>query len=308
MPSRPRLLMLILVVALAAIALGTVFAPPALASDPTPVGLTVSTPAAPIPAAPGKVTNTWLRIGNNGTSPLPVTIAPATVDLGNDGVTALEAAADPLFAGNIALSFTTATVPALSFTEIQVTITVPATLPPDTYVLGFLVTPNVSGGAVQVLNQVGGLIVLDLPGSRDRRLEAAFLDPPLFLFTSDPSLTVRVRSLGRSALNFTSETTIDGIGEAIPSDIRRFPQLLPATHYRDIKLDWRSPPGAGIYNVHVRVAYHRTQAETTEQSLTHTVIILSPPALGILAAVLIGITAAVVALLRRRKRTHHRST
>lgn len=308
MPSRPRLFMLMLTLAVVLVitALGTVFVPPALASDPAPVGLTVSTAGAPIPAAPGKVTNTWLRIGNNGTESLPVSIAPATVDVGNDGVTRLEALADPLFAGNIVLSATSVTVPALSFTEIQVTITVPETLAPDIYILGFMVTPSVSGGAVKVLNQVGALISLDLPGPRDQRLEAAFLDAPLFHVTSDPSLTVRVRSVGRSALQFTSETTIDGFGEATPSNIRRSPQLLPASRYRDVTLNWNSSLGVGIHNVHVRVVYHRTQAETTEQSLTRTVIVLSPPALGILAVVLLIIIAAVITLISWRRRSRHR--
>ena len=240
------------------VALCTVFALPASAADPgpTPVALTVSTPADSLPAQPGQVVRTWLRIGNNGTSPLPVTIAPATVALGNNGATSLSPDVDPRFAGRITLSATTATIAADSFTEVQVAISVPTTLVPDTYVLGFLITPTVTGGTVQVVNQVGALIAIDLPGSRDRRLEATFLDPPRFAFTSHPSLTVRVRNIGRSALEFTSETTIDGFGTAVPANIRRKPVLLPAGRYRDVEVKWQPKLGAGINRVHTLSLIH----------------------------------------------------
>ena len=291
------------------VALCTVFALPASAADPgpTPVALTVSTPADPLPAQPGQVVRTWLRIGNNGTSPLPVTIAPATVALGNNGATSLSPHVDPRFAGRITLSSTTATIAADSFTEVQVAISVPTTLVPDTYVLGFLITPTVTGGTVQVVNQVGALIAIDLPGSRDRRLEATFLNPPLFAFTSQPSLIVRVRNIGRSALEFTSETTIDGFGTAVPANIRRKPVLLPAGRYRDVEVKWQPKLGAGINRVHTRVVYHRTQAETAEQSLTHTVVVLSPSALAVLAGLLVAMAAAVILGLRHRRRVRRRT-
>ncbi|HUW56887.1 MAG TPA: hypothetical protein VMZ92_09640 [Planctomycetota bacterium] len=304
MPRRLTYIILTVVVG----ALCTVFALPASADpSPTPVALTVSTPADPLPAEPGQVLRTWLRIGNNGTSPLPVTITPATVALGNNGATSLSPHVDPRFADRITLSTTTAIIAAGSFTEVQVTISVPTTLVPDTYVLGFLITPTVTGGSVQVVNQVGALITIDLPGSRDRRLEATFLDPPLFAFTSQPSLIVRVRNIGRSALEFTSETTIDGFGTAGPADIRRKPVLLPAGRYRDVEVKWDAPLGAGIYRVHTRVVYHRTQAETAEQSLTHTVVVLSPSALAVLAGLLIAIAAAVTLWLRHRRRVRQRT-
>ena len=304
----PRRLTRIILTAVVGV-LCTIFALPTSAAEPgtTPVALTVSTPADPVSTEPGQVVQTWLRVGNNGTHPLPVTIAPATVDLGNNGATSLSPNVDPRFAGHITLSTTTATVAAGSYTEVQVAISVPTTLIPDTYVLGFLVTPTVTGGSVQVVNQVGALITIDLPGSRDRRLEATFLDPPLFAFTSHPSLTVRVRNIGRSALEFSSETTIDGFGLAGPANIRRKALLLPAGRYRDVEITWESQLGAGTYRVDTRVVYHRTQAETAQQSLTHTVVVLSPAALAILGSLLVLIAAAVTLWLRRRRRRRQRT-
>lgn len=305
----PRRLTRIILIAMVG-ALCTVFALPASAAEPSPipVALTVSTPSDPLPAEPGQVVQTWLRIGNNGTSPLPVTIAPATVELGDNGTTSLSPNMDPRFAGLITLSTTEATVAAGSFTEVQVAISVPTTLVPDTYILGFLVTPTVTGGSVQVLNQVGALIAIDLPGSRDRRLEATFLDPPLFAFTSQPSLTVRVHNIGQSALEFSSETTIGGVAPADPANIRNQPVLLPAGRYRDVEIKWESPLGAGIYQLDTRVVYHRTQAETAQQSLTHTIIVLSPAALAILGILLILIAAAITLGLRHRRRRQRQRT
>ena len=305
MPRRSTHIILTVVVG----ALYTVLALPAMAAEPgtTPVALTVSTPADPLPAEPGQVVRTWLRIGNNGTSPLPVTIAPAAVALGDNGATSLSPNVDPRFADRITLSATDATVAADSFTEVQVAISVPATLVPDIYVLGFLITPSVTGGSVQVVNQVGALIAIDLPGSRDRRLEAAFLDPPRFAFTSHPSLTVRIRNIGRSALEFTGETTIDGFGTAVPANIRGKPVLLPAGRYRDVEIKWKSKLGAGIYSVHTRLVYHRTQAETAEQSLTHTVVVLSPSALAVLGGLLVAIAVAVAVGFRHRRRVRRRA-
>lgn len=274
-------------------------------ADPgtAPVALTVSTPADPLPAQPGQVVRTWLRIGNNGSTPLPVAIAPADVELADNGATRLSPHEDPRFAGRITLSSDKATVAANSFTEVQIAISVPTTLIPDTYVLGFLVTPTATAaGSVRVVNQVGALIAIDLPGSRDRRLQATFLNPPRFAFTSHPSLVVRARNTGRSALEFTSETTIDGFGTAIPDSIRRAPLLLPAGRYRDVELSWQPKLGVGIYRVHVRLVYHRTQAQTAEQSLAHTVVVLSPIALAVLGGGLIVITSAAIALGRRHRR------
>lgn len=273
----------------------------------TPVALTVSTPADPLPAQPGQVVRTWLRIGNNGTRPLPVTIAPATVVLGDNGATHLNPQADPRFTGRITLGATTATLAANSFTEVPVKISVPTTLVPDTYVLGFLITPTVTGGTVRVVNQVGALIAIELPGSRDRRLEATFLDPPRFAFSSHPSLVVRARNIGQSALEFTSETTIDGVGTAIPANIRRKPLLLPAGRYRDVEVKWQSQLGVGVHRVHVRLAYHRTQSETAEQSLSHTMVVLPPVALAVLASIVVA-TAAALTLWRRSHRRRRSRT
>lgn len=299
-----RLARTILTVVIGALCTVLTVLPASADAGSPPVALTVSTPADPLPAHPGGVLRTWLRIGNNGTRALPVTITPATVVLEDNGATHLNPQADPRFTGRITLGTSTATLAANSFTEVPIKIRVPTTLVPDIYVLGFLVTPTVTGGTVRVVNQVGALIAIDLPGSRDRRLEATLLDPTRFALTSHPSLTVRARNVGRSALEFTSETTIDGVGTAIPTNIRRNPLLLPAGRYRDVEVKWHSQLGVGVYRVHVRLVYHRTQSQTVEQSLTYTMLVLSPLALAVLVSLLLAIAAALT-LWRRRHRRHH---
>lgn len=278
-------------------------------ADPgsTPVALTVSTPADPLPARPGAVLRTWLRISNNGTSPLPVTISPASVQLADNGATHLSPQEDARFAGRITLGAASTTLAANSFTDVPVKISVPNALAPDTYVLGFLISPTVTGGTVRVVNQVGALIAIDLPGPRDRRLEATLVDPTRFALTSQPTLTVRARNIGRSALEFTSETTIDGLGTAVPANIRRKPLLLPPGRYRDIEAKWQSQSGVGIYRVHVRLVYHRTESQTAQQSLAYTMVVLSPLALAVLVTLLLAIGAGLTLWRRSHRQSHSRA-
>ena len=275
---------------------------PALAAAGTqPVTLTVSTPADPVAAAPGHAVDTWLRVTNASAAPLPVTISPAAVQLADNGATRLTPGSDPRFGGAISIGQQHPVVPAQNFLTVPIRISVPADLAPDTYLLGFLVTPAVSGDSVRVVNQVGGLIALDLPGQRDERLAAAFVSAPHIALTSHPSLTFRVRATGRSAVRFTSEATIGGLGTATPTDIRRAPLLLPAGHYRDTTISWRTRFGLGYHHVHVLVMYHRTPSQTAQLVLTRSVLVLAPGALATLAGLLAVVVVALVAVLRTRR-------
>lgn len=283
--------------------LAIVFAGPAsAATNPPPVALTVSSPAEALPARPGTVLRTWLRVSNSSGTPVHVTITPAGVDLGNNGATRLTPQVDPRFNGRIRLDPTQTTVGADGFTEVSVAVDVPADLPPDTYVLGFLVTPTVTGGSIQVVNQVGALIALDLPGARDRRLSAAFLDAPWLAVTSHPSLTVRARNIGRASLEFTSDTTVDRLVVPGRETLRRPPALLPAGRYRDVPVAWQPTLGFGIYRVQSRLVYHLTPNQTAEQALTRTVVVLSPAAAAVLVGLALTSLAAALLLHRGRRR------
>ena len=270
--------------------------------DSSPVALSVSTPADSLAGEPGETVTSWVRVGNNGATALPITISPATVELGDNGATTMSPGIYPRFLNSVTLETTAATVPANDYIEISVTISIPTSLIPDIYLLGFLVTPAPGTGSVQVINQIGAFISIELPGSRDRRIEAAFDNAPHFVLSDSPTLTVRVDNIGESALEFTSETTIDGFGTATPGNIRVEPKLLPSGTSRDVEITWAAELGIGIFDVHTRIVHNVTQSETTGVELEHKIVVVSPIALTVMVTILLILATGVVLLVHHRRR------
>ena len=276
-------------------------------SEPAPAaGLTVSTPAGTLPAQPGTVVETWLRIGNQATTPISVTILPATVKLENNGVSGFGRQEDPRFAGQITFSTTQTSIPANGYTEVAVKVAIPATLIPDIYVLGFLVTPDATGSSVRVVNEIGALIALDVPGSRDRKLTASWLSPPWILFSDHPSLTFRAKSVGKSALQFTSEDAITGFAPLTPANRRNDPLLLPSGLYRDVNVSWVVPWGFGVDTVAVTLLCPQSQSGNAQIVLTKTVIVVTPLVLIIIGSFLVLLTLVIILLVRRRRKRRTR--
>ena len=270
--------------------------------DSSPVALSVSTPADSLAGEPGETVTSWVRVGNNGATALPITISPATIELGDNGATTMSPGVDPRFLNSVTLETTAATVPANDYIEISVSISIPTSLIPDIYLLGFLVTPAPGTGSVQVVNQIGAFISIELPGSRDRRIEAAFDNAPHFVLSDSPTLTVRVDNVGESALEFTSETTIDGFGTATPGNIRVEPKLLPSGTSRDVEITWVAELGIGVFDVHTRLVHNLTQSETTGVELEHKIVVVSPIVLTVMVTILLILAAGVVLLVRHRRR------
>ena len=271
-------------------------------SDSSPVALSVSTPADSLAGEPGETVTSWIRVGNNGATALPVTISPATIELGDNGATTMSPGVDPRFVNSVTLETAAATVPANDYIEISVSISIPTSLIPDIYLLGFLVTPAPGAGSVQVINQIGAFISIELPGSRDRRIEAAFDNAPHFVLSDSPTLTVRVDNVGESALEFTSETTIDGFGTATPGNIRVEPKLLPSGTSRDVEITWVAELGIGVFDVHTRLVHNLTQSETTGVELEHKIVVVSPIVLTVMVTILLILAAGVVLLVHHRRR------
>ena len=276
------------------------------ASDSSPIALSVSTPAGALAGEPGGTVTTWIRVGNNGATALPITINPATMELGDNGSSTMNPGVDPRFLNSVTLETTAATVPASDYIEIPVSISIPTSLIPDIYLLGFLVTPAPGAGSVQVINQIGAFITIELPGSRDRRIQAAFDNAPRFVLSDNPTLTVRVDNVGKSALEFTSETTIDGFGTANPGNIRVAPELLPSGTFRDVEITWVAELGIGVFDVQTRLVHNLTQSETIGVELEHRVVVVSPVALTVMLTILLILAAGVALLVRRQKRIQQR--
>ena len=281
--------------------------PVVVAPTPTPTpsptaapqaGLSVSSPDGTLAAPAGTVVDTWLRIGNASSSPVAITIAPATVNLGNDGVTGFTPGIDPRFAGQITLSQTTALIPVGGYIQLAVKVAVPAAIIPDIYVLGFLVTPDATGTSVRIINQIGSIIAFDVPGSRDRHLTASFTSAPWIMFTNHPTLTIRASSVGKSALEFTSQDTLTGIGVESPVTTRNDPRLLPAGTHRDMTVPWNIPWGFGVNTITSTLLYPKTVSGNAQIVLTHQVIVIKPLLAIIVGAVLV-LLALVCVLVRR---------
>jgi hypothetical protein len=287
---------------------------PAMAASPSPApspaasapaaGLTVSTPAGTLPAQPGAIVDTWLRIGNAASTPISVTILPATVKLENNGASGFSRQEDPRFAGQITFSTTEASVPANGYIEVAVKVAIPKTLIPDIYVLGFLVTPEATGSSVRVVNQIGALIALDVPGSRDRKLVASWQNAPWIIFSDHPSLTFRAKSVGKSALQFTSEDAITGFAPLTPANKRNDPLLVPSGLYRDVTVNWVTPWGFGIDTVTTTLMYPQSQSGNAQLVLTKNVIVVKPIILIIAGGVLLLLVLFIIfrVQLRRRRR------
>lgn len=269
-----------------------------------PVGLSVSTPNGTLAAVPGQTIATWVRVSNNGNTPLQVAITPATVVLGNNGDTHMSSTPDPRFPGRMTFSTSSATVQPNTQIKVVVTIAVPTTLVPDIYLLGLVVTPTPAAGSVQVVNQVGALFAVDLPGSRDRRLTATWIDPPHFVFDAHPTLTLRVRNIGKSALTFTAESMITGSGHIAPANIRQESLLLPAGRYRDVTVKWTGSSAFAVQTVTSRVVFHKTQATTAQALVNHTIILISIPLLIALGGLVLLIIGSIVFLIMRRQRSN----
>ena len=245
---------------------------------------------------------TWVRVGNNGAMALPITISPATMELGDNGATTMSPGVDPRFLNSVTLETTEATVPANDYIEVPVSISIPTSLVPDIYLLGFLVTPSPGAGSVQVISQIGAFISIELPGSRDRRIEAAFNNAPRFVVSDNPTLTVHVDNVGESALEFTSETTIDGVGTATPGNIRVAPELLPSGTSRNVEITWVAELGVGVFDVQTRLVHNLTPSETTGVELEHKIVVVSPIALTVMVTILFILAAGGVLIVRHRRR------
>lgn len=225
------------------------------------------------------------------------------MNLGNDGVTGFTPEQDPRFTGKITLSQTQEVIPAGGYVELAVTVAIPAAIIPDIYVLGFLVTPEVTGTSVRIVNQIGALIAFDVPGSRDRTLTAWFVDVPWIMFTNHPSLTVRASSVGKSALQFTSEDTLSGFGAATPAGKRNDPRPVPAGTHRDLVVPWSIPWGIGVSEVTTTMLYPKSGSGNAQIVLTHQVIVIKPLVAYIAGALLLLLILLVIALriaLRRK--------
>ena len=189
--------------------------------------LSVTYPATPLQVQPGALATFPLHIGNTGHSPLTVLVSPRKVLLSENGVTNFASDPDPLFAGLLHIVPARFTLKGRQEKVVTVSLRMPAQLRPDDYFLGFLVSPVITSPSVRAVNDVGALVVLDIPGARAPRLAAWFVHLPHIVWSSSVKAQVRAKSTGVSTLQFTTDTLISGLVAPRPRVIMEPPHLLP---------------------------------------------------------------------------------
>jgi hypothetical protein len=248
------------------------------ATPRAPAELSVTSPAGPTDVTPGTPATASLIVGNLGHDSLAVQISSQGVQLLNNGKTRFDQPVDPRFAGRIHVAPATLTVPGRQKRVVEITVDVPPGLRPDDYFLGFLVTPIVNAPSVAVVNQVGGLVVLNAPGPRLRRLTASVIGPPRIRFTFGRSANgiVRVKNVGDATVQFAATTQTDGWPAASQPYRTDAPQLLPPGLSRDLPVHVATPFGLGWYTIRTTVVYNITDRTTGEVVATRRVVIVNP--------------------------------
>ena len=261
--------------------------------------LAVSVPADPVPAKAGGVARTLIRVVNPNDFAVTVTIRSRTLALGDDGKVSIGSGPDPRWAGRVEFPRNAVRLAAQSYRNVPLQIRVPK-LSPDLYFVGFLVTPvATSGGSIEVINQIGSFLTLDVPGPR-LRLLTGHLHLPMFVLGSKARGEMRVTNLGHASVTMWGENdTTSRPGGAFEQE-RLGPSLLPVGRSRSIAVSGKPRWPVGIVTVTTRVTYPgRTAAETRELVVSRQTLVISPwvPAAvgGLLALV-------VVAWWRRRRR------
>jgi hypothetical protein len=264
--------------------------------------LFVTSPPDPVLAAPGTVVSTTLIVGNLGNNPLELKIITKTVTLLDNGRTRLVGGPDPRFAGRVSIVPNQLSLAGRQERTVDVSVNMPRGLKPDDYFLGFLVSPVINSPAITVENDIGALVVLNVPGPRDRKLTASYRGLSWLNISLSGSAAglVRAKSVGTSTLQFSTTMEITGWPSPRASYLTVPAHLLPPGLTRDMPVHVSSWLGLGWYTVHTTLVYDRTDRATGEVALSRTVIVVNPLWLLVIVA------AIVFWMWRRRRRRHNR--
>ncbi len=193
----------------------------------------------------------------------------------------------------------------MSYLDVPLTIHVPSRLKPDLYFIGFLVTPVASGsGSLQVINQIGSFLTVDVPGPRLRKLAAQF-QLPGFVLGSHADGKLRISNIGAASLRFWGENDTKSWpgGGSVAQQNRMQPSLLPAGRYRTFTVSQKPAWPVGIVTMTVHLEYPgRTEASILELTMTKQVLIVSPWVLVAIALVFLVLVWLLAWRRRRRKR------
>ncbi|MEV6346717.1 hypothetical protein [Actinoplanes sp. NPDC051851] len=181
-----------------------------VAAAATAADFSVSTSAERLePDANGDV-DTQLTIANNGDQALTVAIRATGVTAKDDGQVEFSDQADGVWSK-------TATFPsslelaARTYQRVPVSLHRPAGLLPDIYLIGFVVEAQPSGAsaAVKVYHQIGALLTVEIPGSRDRKMAVTVDDTSWIHLGSTFRGEFRVSNVGEAAALGRGQVKVD---------------------------------------------------------------------------------------------------
>ena len=263
---------------------------PASAAPATSRSLAVSVPPEPTTILPGGTAVIPLRVLNPGSSPVTVTITGRGVDLGDNGEMTLAAGLDPRWQGRVGFPTAPLTIAAQGFIDVKLPVQMPSVIAPDLYFVGFLVTPlKAVQGDVQVINQIGSFVTVDVPGPRLRALTAD-LNLPGFTLGNDVHGTLHVRNIGPAAARFWGENDVTSApGGSLPSQQRIEKSTLPTGRVRSFDVSGAPRWLLGFVTMRVRIDYpDQTETATKEILITRRVFVMSPWLLVIVGSLLVA--------------------
>ena len=258
-----------------------------------PRALAVSVPPDPVPVKPGSDTHTLIRVVNPNDESVLVTITSRSLVFGDDGKVALGAGPDPRWQRLAPFPASELRIPAQGYRDVPLTVHVPAKLPADLYFIGFLVSP-VPGqtGSIQVINQIGSFLTIDVPGPRERKL-VGNLKLPRWVFGSHTDGTLALTNVGRASVSYWGETDTNSWPGGTLEQSRLPLSLIPVGLSRTIAVTGKPAWPIGLVTITTRITYPGvTEASTRELVFKKRVLVISiwvPIAVGgLLFAVILG--------------------
>jgi hypothetical protein len=263
--------------------------------------LAVAVPPDPLLVAAGKTGETTIRVINPTPTPIPITIAGRSITLEDNGRVKIGSHPDPRWGQRTIFPTKGLIVPARGYVTVPLRIRVPAKISPDLYFLGFLVAPTpTKAGSVQVVNQIGSFVTIDVPGPRLRKLLATLNAPPVVI-GAQANATLKVSNVGHAAARFWAENdTTSTPGGSTAAQQRLAPSLLPRHRLRTFTVVSKPAWPIGLVTMTVHLIYPaRTDSTTKEIVLSKRILVINPLLLYSLTLALS--TAVLLAATRHRR-------
>jgi hypothetical protein len=257
-------------------------------------------PADPVEIAAGTRAKALVRIINASATPVPVTVESRRLSLLDNGKVTIGARPDARWERRARFPSGRLTIPARGYRDIPLTMRVPRGLAPDLYFVGFLVTPvPTKSASIQVINQIGSFVTIDVPGPRQRELGGRFSMPSL-VFGSRANGTLHISNTGHAAVRFWGENDTRSSPGGSARQLRLDPSLLPVGRSRATTVSGKPAWPVGIVTVTAHITYPgRTDAATKELVFSKRVLVISP---WLPIGLVLLLAAAGVGVWTRRRR------